>query len=324
MNKLPLDLLAIGDCSIDLYMKVDAKGVTTDTSTPQPKICFYHGSKVQVDAFRSSIAGNACHVSVGCKLLGLNVATYTELGDDSNADLFIKDFKDYGVLTDYCVKNPNSPTNVHAVIVYGDDRTIFTYHEKRNYKLYDWPKPKWIFYSSLAKGFENFQKELVAYLKKNPDIGVAFNPGTLQINAGLDDLKDILNVTDVLFVNKEEAEMILSKTFPTLEETHKALHALGPKLTLITDGKKGSSAYDGANFIYQGIPGDGSGVVDKTGAGDAYTAGVISALFYGKSLKTAMTWGMINSASVVKVIGGVHGLKTLKEIEEAAKTLKSN
>lgn len=322
MLKQTLDLLAIGDCSIDLYMKVDTHDVTTDGSASEPKICFYHGSKVQVDAFRSSIAGNACHVSVGCKLLGLSVATYTELGDDSNADLFITDFKKYGIDTSYCIKNPNSPTNVHAVIVYGEDRTIFTYHERRKYKLYDWPKPKWIFYSSLAKGFEHFQGELVDYLKKNPDIAVAFNPGTLQIKSGLSVLKDILEVTDVLFVNKEESELLLGQEFESYEKTQRALAKLGPKLSVITDGKNGSTAFDGKEFTHVGILGDGSGVVDKTGAGDAYTSGVIAGLFHGKSLRTAMTWGMINSASVVKVIGGVHGLKALKEIEELASNIK--
>src|SRR3972149_1326151 len=201
------DLLTIGDVSIDLYMLIDSKDIVTDNSAA-PKICFYHGSKVQVEKFSTSAAGNACHVAVGCKLLGLNTSIYTELGDDQNADRFIEEFKHYGIETKYCIKNKTSPTNVHAVVVFGGERTIFTYHEKRNYKLYSWESPKWIFYSSLAKGFEPFQKELVAYIKKSASnstagkIGVAFNPGTLQLKSGLENLTDILSVTDILFVNK--------------------------------------------------------------------------------------------------------------------------
>ena len=51
-----LDILTIGDCDIDMYMKIDGAYVSTDQSSPEPKICFYHGSKVQVDGFRNSIA----------------------------------------------------------------------------------------------------------------------------------------------------------------------------------------------------------------------------------------------------------------------------
>lgn len=317
-----IDLLTIGDNSIDLYMKVDgASVIPEDTTKENPKICFYHGSKVHVNAFKSSIAGNACHVSAGCKNLGLSVAMYSELGDDTNADRFISEFKERGISTDYIIKNKGTPTNVHAVIVFGEERTIFDYHEPRTYKLYDWPTPKWIYYSSLSKGFEKFQGELVSYLKKNPNIGVGFNPGTLQLLAGLESLRDFLSVTHVLIVNVQEAQSLLSTKETDLMELHKMLNALGPKLSVITDSKKGSSAFDGNELVKVGIYGDGSGVVDKTGAGDAYSSGLISGLFYKKPLKTAMQWGMINSSYVVKEIGGIHGLRTLEEMEKLQKAL---
>ena len=323
------DLLTIGDVSIDLYMLVDGKDIVTDNSET-PKICFYHGSKVQVEKFSTSAAGNACHVAVGCSLLGLNTSIYTELGDDQNADRFIEEFKQYGIETKYCIKNKNSPTNVHAVVVYGGERTIFTYHEKRNYKLYDWETPKWIFYSSLAKGFEPFQKELVEYIKKSASsndggkIGVAFNPGTLQLKSGLENLKDILSVTNILFVNKEEAKMLVDhedKLKGDVPKLHKELRKYGPKVTVITDGVNGSTSYDGNELVKMGIYGDGKNVVDKTGAGDAYTAGFLSAIFYGKPLKTAMAWGAVNAANNVKTPGGITGLLNLEDIEKLSKEL---
>ncbi|HLB51472.1 hypothetical protein A3B64_03900 [candidate division WWE3 bacterium RIFCSPLOWO2_01_FULL_37_24] len=330
------DLLTIGDVSIDLYMLVDGKDIVTDNSAA-PKICFYHGSKVQVEKFSTSAAGNACHVAVGCRLLGMNTSIYTELGDDQNADRFIEEFEQYGIETKYCIKNKNSPTNVHAVVVYGGERTIFTYHEKRNYKLYEWETPKWIFYSSLAKGFEPFQKELVEYIKKsalsstdkkNGKIGVAFNPGTLQLKSGLENLKNILSVTDILFVNKDEAGMLLGmKNADTnsrkndMLKLHKELRNFGPKLTVITDGVNGSTSYDGKELVKMGIYGNGKNVVDKTGAGDAYTAGFLAAIFYGKPLKTAMAWGAVNAANNVKTPGGITGLLNKEEIEKLSRDL---
>jgi len=316
-----LDLLTIGDCSIDLFMKIDESFVSDNTTEEEkehgeePEVCFYHGSKVPVDSFETSIAGNACNAAVGATKLGMRTAIYTELGDDPNGDRIIKELQEKGISTSYCIKNPGTPTNVHAIITYAGDRTIFSYHEKRNYKLYEWPKPNWIFYSSLAEGFDKFQTELVKYLKQNTDIGVAFNPGTQQLREGVSALRNILEVVDVLFVNKEEAQRLTDHSEENVEKLHELLQALGPKLTVITLGNDGSTAHDGEKMVTKAIYKKGENVVDKTGAGDSYATGFIAALHYKKPLEAAMEWGSIDSSHVIRKVGAIKGLLTLKQLE---------
>ena len=171
----------------------------------RPKICFYHGSKIPVKSEMSNIAGNAVNVSMASTKLGLKTAIYAETGDDEEAERIIKELGQEGVITDYLHKNENSQTGVNPVIVYNGERTIFSHHEVRPYKMRGWPEPTWIYYTSVNPGFEEFQKELVEYLKKNPQVGVAFNPGTFHMKAGLESLKNVLEVTHVLFLNKDEA-----------------------------------------------------------------------------------------------------------------------
>lgn len=314
---MKLDLLTIGDCSIDLYMKIadEAFGVESETSE-SPKICFYHGSKIKASQYKSFVAGNACNVAVGAKTLGLNVGVYTELGSDDNAEQFFKEFRVIGVDSTFCVKNKNSPTNVHTVLVYGNDRTIITYHEKRQYKMPDLEKagsPKWIYYTSLSDGFESFQKELVTYLKANPNVGVGFNPGTIQLEKGVDGIKNILEITDILFLNKEETTRLVGED--TIDKLHQKLQALGPKLTVITDGTNGSTAYEGNKLYKQvAIPLEKS-MVDKTGAGDAFSSGFLSAIFYGKNISEALLYGSLNSANVITQLGAVNGLLDLKSLQ---------
>ncbi len=323
-EKLP-DILLIGDCSIDLFMRVDNDSLQ---STSEGKLCFYHGSKVPVEQCKATIAGNACNVAMGCKRLGLDPLPYTELGDDENADKFIRELGEAGIDTSYCLKNPSTPTNVHAIISYADDRTIFSYHDKRQYKLWDWPKPKWLLYTSLGYGFEEFQKQLVEYLGENTDIGVAFNPGTQQLKSGVESLENFLAITDIIFVNRTEAELLTGEKDCSLLDLHKKLQKLGPKMTVITLGKRGSSV----NLV-NGGSGDGETSketsdtlyeqpaakppkkpIDKTGAGDAYTSGFLSAIIKGKNVETAMKWGSENSASVITEIGAIHGLVTADEL----------
>jgi sugar/nucleoside kinase (ribokinase family) len=321
-----IDLLTIGDCSIDLFMKVPdrAAGITQVGIDGVQTMCFSHGSKIMVDGFQSSIAGNAINVAVGTKMLGLNVAVYSETGGDANADKIEYRLKKEGVDTKFLIKNQGTETALHAVIVFAGERTIFSYHGKRNYKIQKWDKPKFIYYTSLGEGFEQFQKELVEYLKKNSDIGVIFNPGTFQM-ANVDALKDILEVCDILILNKEEALRITNSSLPTfgmkndlkdeIHDLHRKLQKMGPKLTAITDGERGATACDGNKMYSEAIYDEKRPVVDKTGAGDAFSAGFVAAIIHGKKLEEALKWGTINSACQIKVVGSVEGMLTLREME---------
>lgn len=313
------DLLVIGDVSVDQYMEIDAPEVSHDPNTGQVRMCFFHGSKIPVSKFHLTLAGNATHVGIGAQKLGLKTAIYTELGDDEYAEQFIKEFGKHGIDVSLCRKNQGTNTNVHAIIVDESERTIFSYHEPRKYNL-DFDKlgtPKWIYYTSLAKGFEEFQKKLVDYLDNNPDVVVAFNPGSIMLESNASELKNILKKTHVLFVNKQEANKLLEKSPDSkadLKELHENLHKLGPKLTLITDGSEGSSAFDGNEFLKLSAPKIEGEVVDKTGSGDSYAVAFLSALHYKKTLKEAMEWGNTNAANIVTRIGCIDGLLPLDKM----------
>jgi ribokinase len=316
-----LDLLTIGDSSIDLYMKVAGDNVVSEDMGGVPKICFTHGSKIPVDHFETSIAGNAVHIAIGAKKLGLKTAIYTELGDDESGNRITTELKKFGVETKYCIKNKGCPTNLHAVVVYGGDRTIFSYHDKREYKIVNWDKPKWLYYTSMGYGFEGFQLKLIDYLQKNRGTGVAFNPGTIQMKTGLDSFRNFLKVTDILFVNKEEAEKLVGKD--ELKQMHIKLQQLGPKMTVITQADQGASAFDGSTLIQQPVYTDERPVLDKTGAGDAFSTGFLSAIIYGKSMQEALSWGLIDAGCCIKIIGGIKGLLTKEELESKRTTSKS-
>ena len=304
-----IELLTIGDSSIDQYMKVE------DDAADElgGEICFIHGSKIPVESFETSIAGNALNVSVGTTKLGISTHLYTEIGDDQNAQRIMDELKHLKIGTEFCIRNKGTLTDVHPIVVYKKDRTIFIYHAKREYEIRDWPKPQWIYYSSVGKYFENFQNKLVKYVNANPSIGVAFNPGTYHIKSGLEGIKNFLEATDILFLNKEETVQLVGEG--NVDELHMKLQELGPKLTVITQGAQGASANDGKTTISLPVFEEDSNVADKTGAGDAFSAGFLSAIINKRSLKEALTWGLINSSGVIRKVGAINGLRTKSEIE---------
>jgi sugar/nucleoside kinase (ribokinase family) len=246
--------------------------------------------------------------------MGLETAIYTEIGSDQNGQKIIDGLMEMGVETKYCIKNESADTDVHAIIVHNYERTIFSYHAPRSYKLRSWEKPKFLYYTSIGEGFEKFQNELVKYLKENSDIATVFNPGTYQMKAGFNSIKEFLEVTTILILNTEEAAKLVGEK--PLVKTHIDLQKLGPKLTVITDGKEGASGFDGENLVKVSAYTDGREVKDKTGAGDAFSSGFISAIFHKRPLKEALGWGAINAFGEITKESAGTGIYTKEKMEE--------
>ncbi|NMB91784.1 carbohydrate kinase family protein [candidate division WWE3 bacterium] len=314
-----IDILTIGDCGIDLTMYISKADEVKISDTEKPEICFIHGSKIPVEQFETSIAGNALNVAVGCNYLGLQASMYSEIGDDPNSQRIINELNIQNIDTSYCVRNPGTPTDVHSIIVYNGERTIFSYHGKRIYQIRNWPKPKLLYYTSIGKGFEPFQKELIKYIKSNIGIGVVFNPGTYQMKSGIETLKQFLEVTDILILNMEETLKITGEK--PLAQMHINLHKMGVKMSVITDGDKGVSAFDGENLVSVNSYTDGNQVVDKTGAGDAFSSGFVSAIFHKKALKEALAWGVVNASGEITKESVGTGLYTKEKMEEVVSKL---
>ena len=314
-----MDILTIGDSCIDITLHISNANEIVAEGSQTPQICFIHGSKIPVEKFSTAIAGNSVNVATGCNIMGLKTGVYTEIGNDQNGQKIINELQKMSVDTKYCIKNEGTDTDVHAIIVHNYERTIFSYHAPRNYTLRDWEKPKFLYYTSIGDGFEKFQNELVKYLRENEDIAAVFNPGTYQMKAGFNSIKEFLEVTSILILNTEEASRLVGEK--PLVKMHIDLQKLGPKLTVITDGKEGASAFDGENLVRVSAYTDGREVKDKTGAGDAFSSGFISAIFHKRPLKEALGWGSINAFGEITKESAGTGIYTKEKMEEIVNKL---
>jgi len=311
----------IGDSTIDEFLKIDQAEVECVKDEINCKICFPFGSKISVSEYKATIAGNSINTGVGLAKLGLKVSIDTELGFDAFGNQILNELNQRGINTKYVRLNEGKITNVHQILFYQDERTILTYHEKYNYELKNWDsKPKLIHYSSQAGNFENYMNSLIEYLKNNRDTISSFNPGSAQIKLGKEKISKYLKYTDILFVNKEEANFLTDEK--TISSQHKKLEEMGVKMSVITNGKNGSSVYSNGEIFQVGLLDENLPIRDKTGAGDSHSAGFLAGIFYNKSIKESLLWGTINSAYCLTEIGAVNGLLVKKEIEEKLKTAK--
>lgn len=310
------DLISIGDPTIDTFLLIHdieikmIKGVK--------KAIINWGDKLPVDEFYRTVAGNAANNAVGTSRLGFKTAFYTVLAHDTGGREIVHKLKKEKVHTDYVVIDEQHPTNASTVISYQGERTILVYHEHRKYKLPKLAAAKWVYLTSMGVGFEKINKDLAHYLDK-AGAKLAFNPGTFQLRKGPKFNKILLERTEVLSLNKEEAQSWVGDVSDP-EELCKRLTKLGPKAIVLTDGRKGAYSYSEEGYYY--IPEFPGPRLEATGAGDAFTTAYVAALMYDKPHSEALRWGPVNAGSVVMKIGPQEGLLTRTQIESQLHKMK--
>jgi sugar/nucleoside kinase (ribokinase family) len=321
----PIDLLSIGDATLDAFIAPTESEEFCQVNTKECFIAFKYGEKIPVKNLEFSIGGNAANNSVGTTRLGVKTSLVLTLGDDSVGNQIVERLRVEGVDLTYVIQQPSTTSNFSTVITYQGERTIFTYHAPRSYEFpVQLPAVPWVYLTSMGESFRPFYNHIVDWLKKNPTVKLAFNPGSWQLRAGIQGIGDVLSLTHVLFVNREEAEKLVG-----MEDSHSkekelllSVGKLGPKIVVITDGNNGSYVGDGKVFVRAGVlPVD---AYERTGAGDAFGSGALSAIIKGKSFEEALVWGTVNSASVIGYTGAQRGLLRTEEISEWVARAKSS
>lgn len=318
------DLITIGDSTIDTFIKIHDATVEFDINRREGKICVPYGAKIPVDSIAEAVAGNAANVAVACTKLGLKSAIYTNLGDDDHGRRIKEALEKEKVANDYIKINPGKKSNLSTVLTFQGERTIFVYHQDWFYHLPDLAPCSWLYLTSMAETFtnSNIMDEVCHYIERQKS-KLAFGPGTHQLKADIKRYPKILEKCEVLIVNKEESKKILGiDPVESIEpkDLLSKLLLLGPKTVVITDGEEGSYASDGQKNLRTGIfP---TKIVEKTGAGDAYAAGLVAALAQGVRLEEAMIWGTINASHVIQEIGPQNGLLTRDDLKKHRKEVK--
>lgn len=303
------DLITIGDATIDTFLFIDDALVNCSLNKEQCLLCVNYADKLPVQKIHRTVAGNAANNAIGSARLGLKTAFVTTLGDDGSGEWIFSKLQHERVDTKFVRLNKKLETNSSTVLSYKGERTIFVYHAPREYALPPrLAKPRAVYYTSVGEHHVAYNRQIAAFVRRAGAL-LAFNPGTYQLRAGKKALAPVLAQTNFLFVNKEEAARLVGVR-DDVRGYLVALHALGPQVVVVTDGPNGAYVFDGGSgkTYFVGIP--HTPVVERTGAGDAFAAGFVSAQLHGKSLCEAMCWGVMNASSVIMHVGPQHGLLT--------------
>lgn len=319
------DLIAIGDVVTDAFIRLKEASVNCDVNKEHCTISMSFGDKIPYESVEVIPAvGNSPNAAVSAARLGLKTGLVVNIGDDQNAQDCLNKLQEEGVSTEYITHHYGKKTNYHYVLWYEDDRTILVKHEEYDQHLPDIDEPKWLYLSSLGENSLEYHQEIAKYLSDHPSVNLAFQPGTFQMKLGREKLKDIYTRTKIYFSNIEEAERVLGIDTLGPQQLVKKMHELGPEIVVLTDGPKGAYASDGSNVWFQPPYPDPKSPFERTGAGDAFASTVVSALILGKDLPIALSWGAVNSMSVVQQVGAQKGLLTQAQIESYLKSASAD
>lgn len=319
MEHKNIEFLAIGDIVTDAFILLKEAKVNCDANGENCTLSMRFGDKLpyeSVDIVRA--VGNSPNASVAAARLGLSSALATNLGDDQNGKECLESLQKDRVITDYVKVHVGMETNYHYVLRFGAERTILVKHHEYPYEFPTVePAPKWMYLSSLAESSLPYHDQIANYLDAHPDVKLAFQPGTFQMKFGTEKLARIYKRTDIFFCNKEESQRILKTGESDIKNLMKMMHALGPKIVVITDGPKGAYAFDSENNTMWHMPmyPDPKPPISRTGAGDAFSSTFTSAILLGKTIPEALAWGPINSMAVVQEIGAQKGLLAREKLE---------
>lgn len=315
-----IDFLAIGDIVTDAFIELQNASVHCDINKDNCQICMNFGDKIPYkDVTVVAAVGNSPNASVSAHRLGLHSALITEIGDDRTGEECLEALKKEGVSTEYVRVHSGKQTNYHYVLSYEAERTILIKHTEFPYELPQFEEnPRWVYLSSLGENSLPYQEKIATWVKENPDIKLAFQPGTFQIKSS-DKLSSLYEVSEVFFCNREEAKRILhieSGENTDIKDLIKKMHEKGPRIVVITDGPEGAYASDGESIWFMPPYPDPAPPKERTGAGDSFSSTFTSALVLGMSIEDALRWGPINSMSVVQQVGAQAGLLSREKLEE--------
>ncbi|HPN67487.1 MAG TPA: carbohydrate kinase family protein [bacterium] len=313
-----LDILSIGDCTVDVFLNIEEGQVHCNLQKTNCQICFNYGDKIPVkEVIQIPGTGNAANLAIGARRLGLSSAINAIIGDQGVGDSIIKNFHREKVITKYLIQDDKFSTNYSAIINFQGERTIFSHHENRHYIF---PKikqpPKWIYLTSVGQNYEKLYLQTVKYCQKN-NVKLGFNPGSLQVRDGYQKIKHVIDQSNVILINKEEAQTILDSNIQDIKVLLRHFFDLGPDYVVITDGQNGAYSYNGQELIH--IPATATKAIERTGAGDAFATGYISAILHGLSQHQALIWGTMNSDNVIQYIGPQKGLLSLTQMRRKIK-----
>ncbi|HNY83847.1 MAG TPA: carbohydrate kinase family protein [Anaerolineaceae bacterium] len=254
------------------------------------------------------IGGAVVNTAGLLKCMGVDAHLIGAIGQDFWAEYAIRTLNKEGIVHDYVIKSDRDQTGLIFVAVTSNgERTMLSY---RGVNSAFGPDD---FHSDALEGTDFLQISGYVFLEESTwkaaqkMIGLAAEKKIpIGLDTGLDPVilhserfLEILHQVDVLITGKQEAEQLtgLTKT----EAQIRALAEMGPRKVTLKYGDKGALLSTSTESVQ--LPAASVSVVDTTGAGDAYSAGIVLGELVQLPLKQQLTLAIAMGSKSTESLG---------------------
>jgi len=283
-----------------------------------------------VEEFMALPGGSAANTIYGLAKLGVRTGFIGVVSDDENGNLLLKDFKAVGVDTSQVRVEKGTKTG--SVLCLSDKlgrRSLYvspganSQLKQNQVDLHYVNQAQAVHLSSFVDE-EQFKIQVNLVEEKANSVTITLAPGMLYTKKGLGTLAPLLQKTHILFLNREEIELLTGKNFRDgAEECIRygcqiIVITLGKGLALEGDKVITSYIFDGKQtYQTESKSRESSPLAETTGAGDAFAAGFLFGTLKGKELRECGILGDLMARFVITRAGARQGLPDLNQLSES-------
>ena len=302
MTARPIDCVVFGESGVDLMVQ----------PVPQDKTLAELHPHVDVDSIRAGTGGNVPNAGIALARLGLSVAAATLIGADEWGDLVLRRLTAEGLDVSHVTRLSDIGTNVTAVMTDGAGTHTFIHQSgaarriDRDFALgcmdlFDQARFALFGYYNLMPHLQDDLPEILAEVRATgcrTALDCANGGGAMQ------PLDAILPHLDIYIPNITEARNQTGES--EAEAILEAYRSCGTSAVLgVTSGEDGAllSPAPGLVIDVPAISPPGS-IVDTTGAGDCFLAGLVAGLLKDLPLPEAAALASATAACSITGLGG--------------------
>jgi ribokinase len=295
-----MDVIGIGALNFDRLYIVEKIAGAGDEEKAHPMV--------------EAPGGSAANTIAGLSRLGAHTGFIGTVGRDREGEFILRDMKKEKVDITGVKKTSGATGTIIGFVDKKGERALYAYPgvndaleiNKKQAKLAR--SAKYVHLSSFAgDGPLLVTKKLLKDLK---DTKVSFAPGMLYARK-FSKIKPIIKKSSVLFLNKEECEILTGTDY---QKGAKELFEMGAETVAVTHGKKGCFVADKNGT--KAVKGYNAKALDTTGAGDAFAAGFLYGQLLGRNKELCAKVGNWTASRCIAKKGAREGLPNKRELKE--------
>lgn len=238
--------------------------------------------------------GSAANTIVGLSRLGCSTSIIGKIAEDDDGDLIEYNLAINGVYSNNLIYSETGSTGKCLGFVDDDGERCLYIDPGVNDEIklgeinpLNIMRCKIMHYTSFVGDSFKTQIELLELLNENTVL--SFDPGMLYVQKGFDELKPILDRTDILLINEHELRLLCNNDEASLKELSIGFLELGIGTIVVKQGAKGVFAMNNSTDCF--VEPYKCDIVDTTGAGDSFNSGFLYSFLRGYDLEKSCKIG---------------------------------